>query len=78
MTIKPGETRFSIDNLCIRPGQKTPKERAKGLTVVSWSYDCKLFTVVDVSTDYKKTILSYHDKIDDAIEASRKPVVSFI
>ncbi|QZI92159.1 hypothetical protein PODOV073v1_p0034 [Vibrio phage PS25B.1] len=80
MTIKPGETRFSIDNICLLPygSQRSNKYRAKGLTVVSFSYERRLFTVVAVDNDYNKTVLSYHDNIDDAIDASKNPKVSFL
>ena len=86
MTIKPGETRFSIDNMCLTPTRnkrgsrisRAPKNRAKGLNVVSWSYERKKFTVVKVEDDYNKIVLSYHDMIEDAIEALNKPEVSFL
>lgn len=84
MTIKPGETRFSIDNLCLipsngRPGKsRAPKARAAGKTVVSWSHERKKFTVVKVDNNYNKMVLSYHDLIEDAIDALKKPEVSFL
>lgn len=80
MTIKPGETRFSIDNICLIPKrkQRAPKYRAKGLTVVSWSHERKQYTTVNVDIDYNKHILSYHDNIDSAIKAIDNPEVSFL
>ena len=80
MTIRPNETRFSIDNLCVIPkgNQRAPKHRAKGCIVVSWSYERKQFTVVQVDKDYNKTILSYHSDIDSAFNALNNPVVSFL
>lgn len=80
MTIQPGEDRFRIDNLCLLPygKRRAPKQRGKGLQVVSWSYERKQFTVVSVDDYYNKTVLSYHDIVDDAIDASRKPIVSFL
>ena len=80
MTIKPGEDKFCIDNLCRIPKSKrrAPKFRAKGLNVVSWSYENKKFTVVAVDSDYNKQVLSYHDDIDSALEALDNPVVSFL
>ena len=86
MTIKPGETRFSIDNICLTPTRnkrgnkcmRVPRDRAKGLNVVSWSYERKKFTVVKVDNDYNKIVLSYHDIIEDAIDALNNPEVSFL
>lgn len=80
MTIEPNETRFSIDNLCLIPGdgRRALRYRAKKRKVVSWSHERKQFTVVQVDVYYCKTILSYHDDIDDAIAASKQPVVSFL
>lgn len=73
MTIRPDEDRFSIDNLCLLPYGKmrAPKTRAKNKRVVSWSYERKQFTVVDVDGDYNKSIVSYHDDMQDAIDASK-------
>ena len=80
MTIEPGETRFSIDNLCIIPDGmlRAPGNRAQGRSVVSWSYVYKKFTVVKVDMYYKREILSYHDDIYSATEALSNPVVSFL
>ena len=79
-TIDPRETRFSIDNLYVVPnGQvRVHRDRAKNSTVVSYSYERQQFAVVSVDGDYNKTILSYHDNIDDATEASKNPEVSFL
>jgi hypothetical protein len=86
MTIKPNEDLFRIDNLCVAPTRnkrgsplrRAPKARAKGLNVVSWSYERGQFTVVQVDDSYKKTILSYHKDIDSALDALREPTVSFL
>lgn len=80
MAIKPGETRFSIDNLCVIPrgSYRTPSDRAKGSVVVSWSYEYKKFTVVEVDDDYNKTVLSYHADIKSAFKALDNPVLSFV
>lgn len=86
MTIKPCETRFSIDNICLTPTRnkrgsrcmRAPKSRAKGLNVVSWSYEHKKFTVVKVDDQYNKTVLSYHGNVDDALDALNDPEVSFL
>lgn len=86
MTIEQHEDVFRIDNLCLLPfksdgrGQRkiAPVLRASDLTVVSWSYERKQFTVVQVDDYYNKVVLSYHDKMEDAIEASKDPEVSFL
>ena len=79
-TMNPRDTRFCIDNLYLVPSDQTRvhKDRAKNSTVVSWSFEHNKFTVVDVDNYYNKTILSYHQNIEDALEALNKPVVSFL
>jgi len=86
MTIAPDEYIFRIDNLCLLPLRSdgksrrriAPAFRAADHTVVSWSYERKQFTVVEVDDYYNKVILSYHSNIEDAIEASKDPEVSFL
>lgn len=80
MTIVPHDSLFKIDNLCVIPKGKlrAPKNRAQNLTVVSWSYERKQFTVVKVDKDYNKRVLSYHTNIDSAFEALNENVVSFL
>lgn len=79
-TIDPRETRFSIDNLYVVPNGhlRVHRDRAKNSVVVSYSYERQQFSVVSVDGDYNKTIMSYHDTIEDAMEASKNPEVSFL
>lgn len=80
MTMTPHESCFKVSNLCLIPSDrlKAPKTRAKGRHVVSWCHDRKQYTVVKVDDDYNRTVLSYHDDVNQAIRSTSKPVVSFM
>ena len=79
-TMNPRDMKFSIDNLYVVPnGQlRVHKDRAKNRVVVSYCFERKQYTTVAVNHDYNKQILSYHNNMNDAIEASNKPEVSFL
>ena len=82
MTISPRSLNNSanINNLCLIPDglNKIPKSRARCTTVVAYEYHRKQFTTMNVDSYYNETVLSYHDKVEDALEALNKPVVSFL
>ena len=76
-TIRPRATSFNIDDLYLVFG-RVDARRAQYQTVVSFSYERKQFTVVEVDGDYNKMILSYHDDMNSAIQALTNPIVSFL
>jgi len=79
-TMNPRDTKFCIDNLYVVPFDQScvHKDRAKNSTVVSYCFERKQYTVVSVDGYYNKTVLSYHDSIDDALKALNEPEVSFL
>lgn len=79
-TMNPRDMVFRIDNLYLVPfdQSRVHKDRAKNSTVVSYCFERKQYTVVDVDHSYNKQVLSYHDVIDDAMKALNKPEVSFL
>lgn len=79
-TMDPRCTNFRIDNLYLVPfdQSRVHRDRAKNRTVVSYCFERKQYTVVDVDHSYNKQMLSYHDAIDDAMKALNKPEVSFL
>ena len=79
-TMNPRDTSFSIDNLYVVPFDqpRVHRDRAKNSTVVSYCFEHKQYTIVSVDGYYNKTVLSYHDSIDNALKALNEPEVSFL
>lgn len=79
-TMNPRDTRFCIDNLYIVPFDqpRVHRDRAKNSTVVSYSFEHKQYTLVAVDHSYNKTVIGYHDDIDNALKALNEPEVSFL
>lgn len=79
-TMDPRDTKFCIENLYVVPFEQRSvhRDRAKNSTVVSYCFERKRYTIVSVDGHYNKTVLSYHDSIDDALKALNEPEVSFL